>query len=622
MTDWSHGGGRSRVGNYEVIAHVAETALGTLSVGRALVGDERGRLALLRRLQRGHPLGDSDLAGVREAAIRALRIHDGGVLAVLELLPVEDGLVIVSEYIEGLPLRAVLEAARKRGAPLPGPVAVRLGTDLVRAVLGAKRALAEATVLEPLVGLTPDGVLLASSGDVMISGLGLAMLARPIDLPALLAYRSPEHFSGAVPDERSEVYSVGVLLWELLAGKNPLAETPVHDRATLLHRIRTVGLPRLDRAASSSLSPAVAELVMQAVARDPAHRIPNLATLSNALTALGKSNSARTVELLKAVEPLMAPRLEQLRGALDAAQQLSKAPESGPNESVRPTFRPPAPVAPKAARAIGLAAFPRAPAAPVVPRVDTGNLSVESARQVDSLMAAPASAAQGAPPQVAHSPTTGLTRTGLGPQGEADRRQVEAAVAGLRDLAVRPAPDPEPPASVSQPAWSHPAGRTSPLPADDVSALNADAMRPRSGRRLVLAFVVLLVLGGSAAIGMVALKRMQQQTASNPDPLPGLPTPSLGVGDPAAAGGGSGPAATPEGEGQRAAAAARQRYRPQYRPRFPVGAVGGRGADAAPPPAAEPAPSAAPPPPVAPGSALPPPPATDQPTKALDENPY
>ncbi len=616
MTDWSHGGGRSRVGNYEVIAHVAETALGTLSVGRALVGEERGRLALLRRLQRGHPLGDSDLASVREAAIRALRIHDGGVLAVLELLPVEDGLVIVSEYIEGVPLRAVLEAARKRGAPLPGSVAVRLGTDLVRAVLGAKRALAEATVLEPLVGLTPDGVLLASSGDVMISGLGLAMLARPIDLPALLAYRSPEHFSGAVPDERSEVYSVGVLLWELLAGKNPLAETPIHDRAALLHRIRTVGLPRLDRAASSSLSPAVAELVMQAVAREPAHRIPNLATLSNALTALGKSNSARTAELLKAVEPLMAPRLEQLRGALDAAQHLSKAPESGSsNESVRPTFRPPPPVAPKTTRPIGLAAFPRAPAAPVVPRAGTGSLSVESARQVDSLMAAPASAAQSAPPEVAHAPTTGLTRTGLGPQGEADRKQVEAAVAGLRDLATRQAPDPEPPASVSQPAWSHPAGRSSPLPADDVAV-----PRPRSGRRLVLAFVVLLVLGGSAAIGMLAIGRMQQQTASNPNPLPGLPAPSVGVAEPAAAGSAA-PGGEPGSEPQRAAAA-RQRYRPLWRPRAPLGAVGARGVDAAaPPPAAEPAPSAAPPP-VAPGSALPPPPSSEAPNKPLDENPY
>ena len=307
MADWSHRGLHSRVGNYEVIAPVAETALGTLSVGRALVGDERGRLALLRRLQRGHPLGDADLAGVREAAIRALRIHDAGVLAVLELLPVEDGLVIVSEYIEGLPLRLVLEAARRRGAPLPAPVAVRLGSDMLRAVLGAKRALADATVMEPLVGLTPDGVLLASSGDVMISGLGLAMLARPIDLPALLAYRSPEHFSGAIPDERSEVYSVGVLLWELLAGQKSAGrkaragprragQKDPHRRSAAA---RSCGV-------GPSLSPAVAELVMQAVARDPAHRIPSLLTLSNALTALSKSNTARVPDLLKAVQPLVA----------------------------------------------------------------------------------------------------------------------------------------------------------------------------------------------------------------------------------------------------------------------------------------------------------------------------
>jgi hypothetical protein len=113
LGDRSHGGVPFRVGNYEVIAEVAETALGNLSVGRALLGDERGRLVLLRRLVRGRPLGDADLASVRESAIAALRIHDAGVLAVLELLPVENGLVIVSEYIEGLPLRAVLEGSRR-----------------------------------------------------------------------------------------------------------------------------------------------------------------------------------------------------------------------------------------------------------------------------------------------------------------------------------------------------------------------------------------------------------------------------------------------------------------------------------------------------------------------------
>ena len=647
MADRSHGDVRSRVGNYEVIAEVAETALGDMSVGRALLGDERGRLVLLRRLERGRPLGDADLASVRESAIQALRIHDAGVLAVLELLPVENGLVIVSEYIEGLPLRAILEAARRSGAPLPGPVAVRLGCDLLRAVLGAKRALAEATVLTPLVGLTPDGVLMASSGDVMISGLGLAMLARPIESPALLAYRSPEHFSGAVPDERSEVYSVGVLLWELLAGKNPLVDG-ARAQADVLKQIRTVGLPRLDRAAPPSLSPAVAELVMQAVHRDPAHRIPNLGALANALTALGKSHNVRLNDVLKALEPMVREPLARVRSALEAAQQ--GVPESSPAaESMRPTFRPPPPAAPKVARAIGLAAFPRAPAAPQI-EMPSAELSTESARRVDDLLGGPHSARP--EPKLAFPvPISGATRAGIGPGADEDRRQLETAMSELNEMVARgvpglpvgnTAPVPlttqavpasAPPSPRAAPAWSSPPGRTSPLPADDVSAIDLDALRPRPARKLALAFVVLLVLGAAAAIGVVAIGRMQQQTASaNPDPLPGLPAPQVGGTDPGAAAQ-AGPGAEGLESGQRVVGNARGRARVPigaYRPRVPLGLVEAPVADAgaavAPPAPEEPPPVAAPQPqpsePV-PGVAMPPPAAaTERAKEPLEENPY
>jgi hypothetical protein len=627
---------RSRVGNYEVIAEVAETALGDLSVGRALVGDERGRLVLLRRLERGRPLGDADLASVRESAIAALRIHDAGVLAVLELLPVENGLVIVSEYIEGMPLTAVLEAARRSGAPLPGPVAVRLGSDLLRAVLGAKRALAEATVLAPLVGLTPDGVLLASSGDVMISGLGLAMLARPIDSPALLAYRSPEHFSGAVPDERSEVYSVGVLLWELLAGKNPLVDGG-RTQADLLKQIRTVGLPPLDRAAPPSLSPAVAALVMQAVARDPAHRIPNLGALANALMALGKAHNVRLNVVLKAVEPLVRAPLERLRGALETAQQ--GVSESGPAQSMRPTYRPPAPGAAKTARPIGLAAFPRASAAPQI-EMPPASLSTESARRVDDLLAPPDSTDQVARPAFP-LPVSGATRTGIGPGAEEDRRQLAAAVSQLRGggpgLPVgNTAPIPlTTPAAASHPPQSTRAvpGRTSPLPADDVSAIDLDALRPRPARKLALAFVVLLVLGAAAAIGVVAIERIEQQTASsNSDPLPGLQAPKLGAGEPGAAAPVASDDAIGEESGQRMVGNARGRPRAPigvFRPRAPGDLIAApmavdAGAAAA-PAAAEPPPAAAPAPPPSeplPGQAMPRPAAAERGKEPLEENPY
>jgi eukaryotic-like serine/threonine-protein kinase len=642
-------GVRSRVGNYEVIAEVADTALGNLSVGRALLGDERGRLVLLRRLERGKPLGDADLASVRESAIAALRIHDAGVLAVLELLPVENGLVIVSEYIEGLPLRAVLEAARSSGAPLPGPVAVRLGSDLLRAVLGAKRALAEATVLTPLVGLTPDGVLLASSGDVMISGLGLAMLARPIDSPALLAYRSPEHFSGSVPDERSEVYSVGVLLWELLAGKNPLVESG-RARADLLEQIRTVGLPRLDRVAPPSLSPAVAELVMQAVARDPAHRIPNLGALANALMALGKAHNVRLNVVLKALDPLVRGPLERLRAALEGAQQ--GVPENGKiGESMRPTYRPPAPVAPRAARAIGLAAFPRAPAVPQIEQPSAGP-STEAARRIDDLLGARTEAQ---PKPMFPVPVSGATRTGIGPAADEDRRQLEAAMSDLNDMAARgvpglpvgkrapiplttPAAPAAPPSTRAAPRWSSAPSRATPLPAGDLSTIDAEALRPRPARKLALVFVVLLVLGAAAAIGVVAIDRMQQQTAATEtDSLPGLPAPQVGGAEP----GGVAPAGSEtvsEETGQRVISG-NAPGRPRapigaFRPRAPIGLIAAPMHDAgAVAPAPEPAsPPVEPPPPAAaaappsepvPGMAMPRPAAPSERGKEpLEENPY
>lgn len=258
--------------------HVSDPVAGTLVDNRYAVTSRLARggmstvyLAIDQRLDREvalkvlHPHLAADgnfLDRLGREAKAAARLSHPHVVGVLDQGNDGNTAYLVMEYIKGHTLRDVL---RERGA-LPPRLALALIDPVVEG-LGAAHA---AGFIHRDV--KPENVLIADDGRIKIGDFGLARaVTSSTSTGALLgtvAYISPELVLGKPADARSDVYSVGIMLYEMLTGRQPFeGEVPI--QVAYQHVNGTVGPP-------SDLVPGLAgevdELVQWCTANDPENR--------------------------------------------------------------------------------------------------------------------------------------------------------------------------------------------------------------------------------------------------------------------------------------------------------------------------------------------------------------
>ncbi len=157
----------------------------------------------------------------------AARLSHGNVVQVHDLGREEDTLYIAMEYVEGFDLSALLKTCSKRKVPLPIEFSLLIVTETLRALDYAHRKKDDDGNPLGLVhrDVSPSNVLVAFDGQIKICDFGIA---RAIGLDGNLpdaaiqgkaGYMSPEAARGETVDARSDLFAVGVILWELLAGR-------------------------------------------------------------------------------------------------------------------------------------------------------------------------------------------------------------------------------------------------------------------------------------------------------------------------------------------------------------------------------------------------------------------
>jgi serine/threonine-protein kinase len=274
----------------------------------------------LRRLVALKRLSDPDLARpearrrlLREARAAA-RLNHPNVASVYDVLESGSGVHIVMEYVPGESL-----AARLRRGRLELPSALMMGIRLAD-------ALAEAHAMGVIHrDLKPANVIVTPDDRVKILDFGLAKAhggpdsgppssSGSVDLPAdqvrvvgTPPYMPPETFLGCAPDVRGDVYSLGVTLFEMLAGRRPF---PGQDMAAVEAAVLSSAAPHV-RDVDPALPASLDAVVARAMARNPAERFGSAAELaaalreqeellSEALTLSGRFRRARRLSLREA----------------------------------------------------------------------------------------------------------------------------------------------------------------------------------------------------------------------------------------------------------------------------------------------------------------------------------
>jgi serine/threonine protein kinase len=156
--------------------------------------------------------------------------------------PAQPGAYVAHALVDAWTLRELLQKARAAGRPLPPELACTIAFDVLSALNAIhSRADAHNALMPGHLNLSPDHVTIAFDGTVRVRGLGLTLVARLAattssrSLAKELAWRAPTQLSGDGPQRSSDLFSVGLLLWEMLTGTQPM---PRHNQLLKLGDLR------------------------------------------------------------------------------------------------------------------------------------------------------------------------------------------------------------------------------------------------------------------------------------------------------------------------------------------------------------------------------------------------
>ncbi|MFF2495793.1 Stk1 family PASTA domain-containing Ser/Thr kinase [Agromyces sp. NPDC058064] len=252
--------GRLIDGRYQVRSRIARGGMATVYLATDLRLERRVAIKIMH----GH-LADDNTFKTRfvQEARSAARLAHPNVVNVFDQGQDADMAYLVMEYLPGITLRELLKDYKK--------LTPEQTVDIMDAVLSGLAAAHKAGIVHR--DLKPENVLLADDGRIKLGDFGLARAASANTatgqaLLGTIAYLSPELVTRGVADARSDIYAVGIMMFEMLTGEQPyVGEAPM----TIAYQHANDEVP-----APSSKNPAVPaeldELVLWATRRDPDER--------------------------------------------------------------------------------------------------------------------------------------------------------------------------------------------------------------------------------------------------------------------------------------------------------------------------------------------------------------
>ncbi|MBF0578351.1 Stk1 family PASTA domain-containing Ser/Thr kinase [Erysipelotrichaceae bacterium RD49] len=211
---------------------------------------------------------------IREASA-ARKLSHPNVVEIYDVGESGDLHYIVMEYINGMTLKELIS----RTGPVPAAQAVEIMKKLTSAVIEAHSR----NIIHR--DIKPQNVLVSKTGDLKIADFGIALAADSITLTRNNAvmgsshYLAPESAAGLIPDFRVDIYSLGIVFFELLTGSVPF--TGPNPAAIALKHMQDP-LPRISPY-NKTVSHAVENVVIKAAAKNPAERYQSAAELLEAI---------------------------------------------------------------------------------------------------------------------------------------------------------------------------------------------------------------------------------------------------------------------------------------------------------------------------------------------------
>ena len=341
----------TQFGNYVLVAQLGRG--GMAEVYKARSGGVQGfqKTLCIKRILRQHTDDKSFLEMfVNEAKISA-RLSHPNIVQVYELGEVDGEFFMAMEFVHGRDLLAVMRTVAAAGPP-PVAVGAYIAREMCRALAHAHDQRDDRGQPSPIIhrDVSPQNVMISYEGIVKLVDFGIAKAAQQAGaeetrtgaLKGKFAYMAPEQLDGEKASPQSDVFAVGVTLFEMLTAKRLFKGNTDYDT---LVRVKTQPiLPPSE--SNSAVSPELDRIVAKALARDATQRYQRAAEMARELDLLC-AQEGFTAEDMKEFMHRIFPKREEIPDgaiALPAPTSMSgmagSSGTSGGQRKLEPSVRP------------------------------------------------------------------------------------------------------------------------------------------------------------------------------------------------------------------------------------------------------------------------------------------
>ncbi len=350
----------SRFGQYVIEEHIATGGMAEVFKARMVGMEGFQKTVAIKRILSN--LNDSDefVHMFIDEAKLAAQLNHSNIIQIFDLGKVEGAHYIAMEFIEGRDLRSILAECQERGRTLPVALALQVASLLASALDYAhkKRDFEDRELGLVHRDVSPQNVLISYEGDVKLCDFGIAKAAskasqtRAGALKGKLQYMSPEQAWGKTIDHRSDIFSLGLVLYEMLTGEKVFKG---ESELSVLEQVRD---PIIAAPSSHNpeLGPDVDRIVFRALDPDRETRYQSALDLQRDLEGVMRSQG------LAADRAAIAAFLAGLGGAPGATPGAARAAAATP--ATPPPITPPKAPPPPAGRPQAARTPVRPPAGP------------------------------------------------------------------------------------------------------------------------------------------------------------------------------------------------------------------------------------------------------------------
>ena len=278
-----------RFGPYVILDRIGDGGMAEIFLAKIRGYSGFEKLVALKRIHSRYSQNQTFARMLVHEAKLAAALRHFNVVQVYDLGEIDGQVFIAMEYVQGRDLANVLSNTYRRKERLPLNVGLCVATEFMTGLDYAHRM--RATDGTPLGiihrDISPQNILISFEGEVKVTDFGIARVLSEkdnIDLPGNLhgkfGYMSPEQVKGQEIDQRSDIFSAGVVLWEILTGRR-LFRGKEHRETIRMIVSHPVAPPSTRNA---EIPPEVDRIVLKALARDRGERYQTTGALLGELS--------------------------------------------------------------------------------------------------------------------------------------------------------------------------------------------------------------------------------------------------------------------------------------------------------------------------------------------------